>query len=123
MADDITGLEGELRSNGINVESIDRGSTVELTYMTAFPGEQVTHREMGRVLNTFIDLAEADDWEPTRVEATVVRAPGDVQGTWHAEPEWFEQLLSYQISETEFSTKVLETIDEAAGSDPAEVDR
>lgn len=113
MSDEITGLEAELRSNGISVESLDRGDGVELTYMTAFPGEQVNHQEMGRALNTFIDLAEDDRWEPARVEATVVRTDDDVQGTWYAEPAWFEGLLSYELSETEFSTRVLETLDES----------
>jgi hypothetical protein len=119
MADDITGIEGELRSNGINVEELELDSTVQLTYMTSFPGEEVAHREMGRVLNTFIDLAEDDDWEPSRLEATVVRTPGDVQGSWHAEPEWFEGLLSYRLSETEFSTRVLETLDEESDATEA----
>lgn len=112
MSEEITGLEGELRSNGIHVESLDLGEPVELTYMTAFPGPSVHHQEMGRVLNTFIDAAANDEWDPVRIEATVVRAPGDVQGTWHARGEWFEALADYRISETEFSTRVLDTLEE-----------
>jgi hypothetical protein len=112
MSDDITGVEAELRTNGISVETLARDDPVELTYLTAFPGERVHHMEMGRALNTFISLAEDDRWEPTRVEATVVRFDDDVQGTWHAEPEWFEALLTYRISETEFSTRVLDTLSE-----------
>jgi hypothetical protein len=112
MADSLTGLEAELRSNGISVEEVDRGETVELTYVTAFPGERVHHMEMGRALNTFVELAEDGAWEPTRVEATVLRFEDDVQGTWYAEPEWFEGLLEYRLSETEFSQKVLDTLEE-----------
>lgn len=108
----MTGLEAELRSNGISVESLSRDDPVELTYLTAFPGERVHHPEMGRALNTFIELVEDDRWEPVRVEATVVRSDDDVQGTWHAEPEWFEGVCSYRISETEFSTRVLDTLEE-----------
>ncbi|MUW15887.1 hypothetical protein GJ633_15735 [Halorubrum sp. CBA1125] len=103
-------LEPALRSYGINVESIDVGDSLDLTYMTAFPGREVHHGEMGRALNALIDRAEEDEWDPVRVEATVVRSPGDVLGTWHAEREWFEALLSYDVSETEFSTRVLETL-------------
>lgn len=112
MTDEMSGLEAELRSNGISVEQVDRGETVELVYMTAFPGQRVHHKEMGRALNVFIDLAEADDWELTRVEATVIRSHDDVQGTWHAEAEWFRGLLDYRLSEEDFSAKVLDTLSE-----------
>ena len=118
MTDDMTGLEAELRSNGISVERVDRGETVELVYMTAFPGPTVHHMEMGRALNVFIGLAEAGEWEPKPIEATVVRAEDDVQGTWHAEPEWFEGLLDYRLSEEDFSERVLATLSEpATGAD------
>ncbi|WP_144797774.1 hypothetical protein [Halorubrum depositum] len=113
-------VEPALRSYGISVEEIDGGDPLDLTYMTAFPGREVHHGEMGRALNALIDRAEADEWEPVRVEATVVRAPGDVLGTWRAEPEWFEALAAYEISETEFSSRVLETLSHADG--PAAAD-
>jgi hypothetical protein len=105
-----TEVEPALRSYGVSVESIDEGDPLDLTYMTAFPGREVHHGEIGRALNALIDRAEADAWDPVRVEATVVRSPGDVLGTWHAESAWFEALLGYEISETEFSTRVLETL-------------
>lgn len=110
MTDELTGLEAELRSNGISVERLDRGDPVELSYLTAFPGTSVNHGEMGRALSTFIDLAEEDRWEPVRVEATVLRADHDVLDTWHAEADWFEGLLGYRLSEEEFSARVLETL-------------
>ncbi|TKX85522.1 hypothetical protein EXE43_13220 [Halorubrum sp. SS5] len=119
-----TDLEPELRSYGVSVESIDGGDPLELTYMTAFPGREVHRGEIGRALNALIDEAEAGEWDPVRVEGTVVRSPGDVLGTWHAEAEWFEALIGYEISETEFSSRVLETLshkpgDEAEGSSDA----
>jgi len=112
MSDDETvgGIEPTLRTYGISVEVVDTGDPLEVTYMTAFPGREVHHGEIGRALNALIDRAEADEWEPVRVEATVVRSPGDPLGTWAAEPEWFEALIDYEISETEFSTRVLETL-------------
>jgi hypothetical protein len=113
MNDVISGLDGELRSNGISVESIDpSGETVGLVYLTAFPDVSVNHQEMGRALRTFIDAAEHDEWEPKRVEATVIRHEDDVQGTWHAEAEWFRQYLDYDISGEEFSARVIETLSE-----------
>ncbi|GAA0521995.1 hypothetical protein SAMN04488066_10535 [Halorubrum aquaticum] len=130
MSDDepTSGVEPTLRSYGISVESIDVGDPLEVTYMTAFPGREVHRREIGRALNALIDRAEADAWDPVRVEATVVRSPGDPLGTWAAEPVWFERLLADDLTETEFSTRVLQTLshvdaddgdrDEPGGADP-----
>jgi len=126
MSDDDAagGIEPTLRSYGISVESIDDGDPLELTYMTAFPGREVHHHEMGRALNALIDRAEAGEWDPVRVEATVIRSPGDPLGTWRAEAEWFEALGEYELSETEFSTRVIETLthadETAADPDSAE---
>lgn len=111
MNDELTGVEAELRSNAISVEEVEVGEVIELTYTTAFPGESVNHGEMGRALNTFIDLFD-EEFEPRRVEGTVLRFDSDVQGTWHAEAEWFEALAEYRISETEFSARVLDTLEE-----------
>ena len=113
MSNVISGIEGELRSNAINVESIEwTDDTVALVYLTAFPGVSVNHQEMGRALRTFVEAAEHDEWDPIRVEATVLRHQEDVQGTWHAEPEWFRAYLNYDISGEEFSERVIETLSE-----------
>ena len=113
MEDVISGLEGELRSNGVNVESLDSsGEAVDLVYLTAFPDVHVNHQEMGRALRTFIDAAEHDEWEPKRVSATVLRHENNVQGTWHAEAEWFRQYLDYDIDGEEFSARVIDTLSE-----------
>ncbi len=113
------GVEPTLRSYGISVESIDGGEPLEVTYMTAFPGREVHRREVGRALNALLDRAEAGAWSPVRVEATVVRSPGDVLGTWRADGEWFEALIDDELTETEFSTRVLRTLEhvEPEGSD------
>ncbi|SNR50305.1 hypothetical protein [Halorubrum vacuolatum] len=113
-------VEPTLRSYGISVESIANEDPLELTYMTAFPGREVHRREVGRALNALIERAEAGAWEPTRVEATVVRSPGDVLGEWAAEGEWFEALIDGELTEVEFSTRVLQTLThvDEEGSDP-----
>ena len=113
------GVEPTLRSYGISVESIDGGEPLEVTYMTAFPGREVHRREVGRALNALLDRAEAGAWSPVRVEVTVVRSPGDVLGTWRADGEWFEALIDDELTETEFSTRVLRTLEhvEPEGSD------
>lgn len=106
-------VESALRSYGVNVERIDGGDPLDLTYMTAFPGREVHHAEIGRALNALIDRTEADAWDPVTVDATVIRSPGDILGTWRAEATWFDALSTYEISETEFSTRVLETLTHA----------
>lgn len=119
--DEPAGIEPTLRSYGISVEDVDAGDPLSVTYMTAFPGREIHRREIGRALNALIDRAEADVWEPVRVEATVVRSPEDPLGTWTAKGEWFERLLGDELTETEFSTHVLSTVShvesEASGSE------
>lgn len=120
MSMDAAALEAELRSYGISVEdlSVD-DDVIDLEYMTAFPADRVHDGEIGRACNTLIDLIEADECEPMRIDATVVRSPGDVLGSWHAEAEWFTQLGNYEITETEFSTRVLETVQHATDGEEA----
>jgi hypothetical protein len=105
-------LEEELRNFGIDVHDVEDVDPVELSYVTAYPGEEVNHMEMGRMLNGLLDLARDDEWDPARVDATVLRFEDEVMNTWYAKAEWFEGLLQYRLSETEFSTRVLETLDE-----------
>ena len=115
MNDVISGIEGELRSNAIDVESIEwTDDAVELVYLTAFPDVSVNHQEMGRALRTFVDAAERDEWDPTRVTATVLRHQDDVQGTWHAEAGWFRAYLAYDIDGEEFSERVIATLSEGS---------
>ncbi len=125
MSDDepTGGIEPALRTYGISVESVEGHDPLQVTYMTAFPGREVHRHEIGRALNALIDRVDAGEWDPVRVEATVVRAPGDPLGTWTAEPEWFEALLAYEMSETTFSTRVLETLSHVDGDDTRDTTR
>jgi hypothetical protein len=110
MSTDAATLEAEFRSYGISVEHVSVDDEIDLEYMTAFPADRIHDGEIGRACNTLIDMIEADECEPMTIDATVVRSPGDVLGTWRAEAEWFDQLDRYEISETEFSARVLETV-------------
>ncbi|AUV82835.1 hypothetical protein C2R22_15305 [Salinigranum rubrum] len=110
MSDVVDGLEGDLRSNGISVEELSVEEGVDLTYLTAFPGSRINHQEMGRACNTFLDRAEAGEWSPRRVDATVLRSEDDVLGTWHIEPEWITAYTEYRFSDEDFSERVLDTL-------------
>ncbi|WP_096390094.1 hypothetical protein [Halopenitus persicus] len=120
---DADALADELRSYGVSVESIAvEEGTVGVTYLTAFPGETVPKREVGRACNALIDLADEGRWEPQPVEATVVRAPGDVLGWWSLDPAWIDRIVADDLTETEFSTRVVETITHPAPDDGSEGD-
>jgi len=110
---DVTGLEADLRSNGISVERLDGSDPVALAYLTAFPGESVHHGEAGRACLALLERARAGEWTPARVEATVLRATDDVLGTWHAEAAWFEALLAGELSEPAFSARVIDSVTES----------
>ncbi len=128
--DVITGVEGELRSYGISIERIayvdpesdeeddpaDEDTPteqLEVAYITAFPGTDINHKEMGRACNALIELAEEGTWTPQPVTATVLRADDDQLGTWRIDPAWIEGLLAYDLSETEFSARVVDSIEGA----------
>ena len=58
--------------------------------------------------------------ETRYVDVTVERFAGDVLGTWTIEPEWVEGLLSYRLSEEDFSERVLDSLSETADGESAD---
>ncbi|WP_277553431.1 hypothetical protein [Halobaculum limi] len=122
MTIDGPSLARTLRVNGIDVEEVyvdpDR---VQVAYTTTLPGMEPDHAEMGKVCNTFIDLAEDDEFDPRRVDAVSLRFETDVQAAWHIEEAWITDLLAYRISEEEFSERVLDSIETDPDPDVAVV--
>lgn len=107
---DVDQLEARLMSHGVYVTDVERGSdAVELAYESIAASDGIPHGEIGRVINVFRDLSGGS---PTRIDATVSDLDGEVQGTWHVEAEWLDELREEAVSETEFSGRVLETIEE-----------
>lgn len=105
-------LESRLMSKGIYVTDVDEeGTRYELTYESAAVDESgsVPHREVGRVINLFRDL-HPDDWQGADIEATVTDFDGTELGRWHVEQEWLAALEAGDLTETEFSAKVIETV-------------
>jgi len=112
MTTDESALARELRADGIDVADVRLSpERVAVAYTTTLPAERPAHGEMGRVCNTVIDLVEAGDLDPLRVDATSLRFEDDVQATWHVEAEWLDDLTGYRISEEEFSARVLDTVE------------
>ena len=103
-------LEARLMSHGVYVTEVERGSeAVELEYESIAAKRGIPHGEIGRITNVFRDLLGGSS---TGIEATVSNLDGEVQGRWTVEAEWLDELRENEVSETEFSGRVLETIEE-----------
>jgi len=106
-------VESRLTSHGVYVtefEERDDDGVYAVTYesIAAEPGS-VPHGEIGRVINVFRDL-HVDDWAGRDIEATVLDLDGEVRGYWYVDAAWFDDLHNGDLTQTEFSQKVLETL-------------
>ncbi|RKD97900.1 hypothetical protein [Halopiger aswanensis] len=122
-------LENRLMSHGIYVNEVERlaentderepdgeridardGTDVRLEYETIAEVDAVTSDEVGAVVRTLLEVADEREWTPGRLEVTSLTTDGDLRGRWHVEGEWFDR-LGDELSELEFSERVLETIE------------
>lgn len=118
MSIDDDQLEARLTSHGVYVTTLERGEkAMEIEYESIDAGQidEVPHQEMGRVINVYRELVEEgsedDPDEYSRIEATVTDLEGSPVGTWYAEADWLRALANEDLSEVEFSSRVLDTID------------
>ncbi len=105
-------LEARLMSHGVYVTSLDtEEEKIEVEYESISAGQAgaVPHREVGRVINVVRDLTET----PRGVRGSVTDLDGEPVGSWRAEVEWLRALEDDELSEIEFSQRVVETIDES----------
>ncbi|RBI63036.1 hypothetical protein DMJ13_00295 [halophilic archaeon] len=105
-------LEGRLMSHGVYVTSLDAdGERIAVEYESIAAGraDAVPHREVGRVVNVVRDLTET----PRGVRGSVTDLDGEPVGRWHAEAEWLRALEDGELSQVEFSQRVVETIAES----------
>ena len=111
VAEVATELESRLMSQGLYVTDVtfeDGTYTLEYESVAADQGG-IPHRELGRVINMFREL-HPDDWEGADIEAVVTDFEGDQKGTWHVERAWLAALESGDLSEVEFSQRVVDTL-------------
>jgi hypothetical protein len=84
---------------------------MELTYETVAEAPVVTSQEVGAVVRTLLAIADEREWTPGRLEVASKTTEGEPRGYWHVEADWFDA-LGLELTETEFSQRVLRTIDE-----------
>jgi len=109
----VSRAESRLVSHGVYVDEVTiEGEAYHLSYesVAADGTGAVPHREVGRVINVFRDL-HGDGWEGVDIEATVTDLEGEVLGRWRVRQEWIDALHSGDLSEVEFSEKVIGTIE------------
>ena len=105
-------LEARLTSHGVYVTDANLdGETIKLAYESIAADESggVPHREAGRVINIVRGLL--DDGTSVGVEAQVLDLDGEERGTWRMDPAWLDALESGDLSEVEFSGKIIESIE------------
>lgn len=120
MTDDrplVETLENRLMGQGIYLDRWERSADeLSLEYEMVTEAPTVTSREVGLVVRALLDAVdERDGWTPVTLRATSRTTEGDVRGTWYVERDWF-RALHEELSEVEFSRRVLETIERPDGS-------
>lgn len=116
MSDDelATRIENRLMSHGVYVDRFEESGAggYYLEYESLHADEGVIpHREVGRVINVFLDLHD-DDWTGADIEAVVTDLEGNPEASWHVEQSWLAELTAGELSETEFSERVIATLQE-----------
>lgn len=113
MSDDdlATRLEIRLMGHGVYVtgfEATEGGYAIEYESLYADEGV-ISHREVGRVINVLLDL-HGDDWSGADIDAVVTDLEGELAGSWSVDREWLAALNAGELSQTDFSACVIETI-------------
>lgn len=112
MGFDADRLEARLMSHGVYVTSLEYDEErIDIEYESIAAGrtDAVPHREVGRVINAVRDLTET----PRNLRGSVTDLDGERVGRWRTEAEWLRALESEELSEVDFSQRVIETIDES----------
>ena len=108
-------LESRLTNHGCYLQSIAvDGGAYRLTYQSAAADQhgEIPHQQVGDVVNDFRELFEQRDWPVRDVEAAVTNLDDEPMGVWRADADWFAALESGEMSEVEFSRRVLDSLSE-----------
>jgi hypothetical protein len=107
-------LESRLTNNGCYLQSVDfEDGTYRITYQSVAADQHgdVPHQQVGDIVNVFRTLFDEAGWEVGSVEARVTDLDDEVMGEWRADAEWFAGLRAGELTEVEFSKRVVATLD------------
>jgi hypothetical protein len=123
-------LETHLMGEGLYVTNCERhDGAIHVGYETPAVGEGVPRTQVGTLLRLVLDLAgietagrdvsgipEASEWEPEDLHVWVFSDEGEgddreQRGHFEVREGWFHALDRDDLSETDFSTLVLSTLD------------
>lgn len=105
-------LETRLMSHGIYVQHLETESDrIAITYESAsVDAGTLQHREVGRVINAVRDL-RSEDWHERSIDGIVLDFDGTERATWRAKRQWLVDLREGELSEVDFSEKVIDSIE------------
>lgn len=109
-------LESRLTNNGCYLQSVAvEGDTYAVTYQSVAADQhgEVPHQQVGDVVNVFRELFDHEDWAVRSVEATVTNLDDEEMGTWRAESDWFDALDAGDLTEVEFSRRLVASLEQA----------
>lgn len=108
-------LESRLTNNGCYLQSVTfEDGTYHVTYQSVAAGQhgEVPHQQVGDIVNVFRTLFDEEGWERGSLEATVTDLDDEVLGEWRAAESWLDALAADDLSEVEFSRRVVATLQE-----------
>ena len=109
-------LESRLTNHGCYLQSIAvEDGTYRLTYQSAAADQhgEIPHQQVGDVVNDFRKLFDRRDWPVRDVAATVTDLDDETLGVWRADADWFDALAAGEMSEVDFSRRVLDSLEPA----------
>jgi len=105
-------LEDRLMGQGVYLTDLtESDGELVIEYESIAGGDGFPKRQVGRVLRMVWDTRDRGG-DAVSIDATVTDTDGEILGTWRAEDEWVEALRDDDLTQTEFSEKVLDTVDE-----------
>ncbi|MGB9965276.1 hypothetical protein [Halobacterium sp. CBA1126] len=107
-------LESRLTNHGCYLRELaEDDDAYRLTYQSAAADAngEIPHQQVGDVVNDFRELFDEEGWPVRSVEATVTDLDDEPLGSWRAEAAWFEALAAGDLTEVEFSQRLLEGLE------------
>lgn len=109
-------LESRLTNNGCYLQSIaveDDAYAVTYQSVAADQHGEVPHQQVGDVVNVFRELFDDEEWPVRSVDASVTNLDDERMGTWRARADWFDALDTGDLTEVEFSRRLVASLEQA----------